>query len=107
MNKWELIAYASLASLFLRAAPVIVFRNLRIAENGATYKYLNYAAAAVMGGIIYSALYGNAPPPLDTASLSKLPFIVLSFVVAAVSRGIFKTLAVCLGGYALLLACVF
>ncbi|MFC5473393.1 AzlD domain-containing protein [Paraherbaspirillum soli] len=109
MNKWELILIASAISFVLRSLPAIVFRQLRIPENGDTYKFLNYAALSIMGGIIYSALYGDRfyhqwAGHFETPQLLKLALVPIAFVLAARTRGIFKTLAICVGGYAIVLA---
>lgn len=102
MNNWTLIFVASIASYVLRAIPVLIFHKLPIAADGLIYRFLNYAAFGVMGGIIYSALlgeawYSNWPGHFeDHATVLKLATFCLAVLIAARFRGVFKTLFVCL-----------
>jgi branched-subunit amino acid transport protein len=105
MNNWTLIAVAALASYSLRALPIVVFRRFRIAPEGDAYKFLSYAAFSVMGGIIYSALFGAAHYDqwlghfTQPDALLKLSSVVLAAVLAAWLRGVFKVLIICIAYY--------
>lgn len=103
MNNWTLIFVASLASYALRAIPILVFHKLQIASDSLVYRFLNYAAFGVMGGIIYSALLGEhyyndwAGHFTQQTALLKLATLCLAVFIAARFRGVFKTLFICLG----------
>ncbi|WP_277963253.1 AzlD domain-containing protein [Pseudomonas sp. RIT-To-2] len=103
MNNWTLILVASVASYALRAMPILIFHKLPIAADGLMYRFLNYAAFGVMGGIIYSALLGDtyydhwAGHFQSPDSLLKLSTLCLAVIIAARWRGVFKTLFICLG----------
>ncbi|KPA92834.1 MULTISPECIES: AzlD domain-containing protein [Pseudomonas] len=103
MNNWTLILVASLASYVLRALPILVFHKLPIASDGLIYRFLNYAAFGVMGGIIYSALLGERYYDdwlghfENPTALLKLATLCLAVFLAARFRGVFKTLFICLG----------
>lgn len=103
MNNWTIILIASVGSYALRALPILVFHKLQIASDGLIYRFLNYAAFGVMGGIIYSALlgetyYSNLMGHFSNHTvLLKLATLCLAVFIAARFRGVFKTLFICLG----------
>lgn len=105
MNNWTLIFVASASSYALRTIPILIFHKLQVPSDGLIYRFLNYAAFGVMGGIIYSALlgetyYNNWVGHFETPSaLLKLATLCLAVFIAARFRGVFKTLLICLGFY--------
>lgn len=106
MDKWIIIVIASLVSLFLRSFPFIVFRKYSVPPNSKVSEFLGYSANAVIGGIIYSALYGsgfyhNLSGHFNLDQFVKFLVVVIAFFVAMRTKAIFKTLAVCISIYAL------
>lgn len=105
MNNWTLILIASASSYALRAIPILVFHKFQVAADGLIYRFLNYAAFGVMGGIIYSALLGEtyyadwAAHFQNPSALLKLSTLALAVFIAARFRGVFKTLFICLAYY--------
>ncbi|KTB88183.1 AzlD domain-containing protein [Pseudomonas syringae] len=103
MNTWTIILIASVASYALRALPILVFHRFQIASDGLIYRFLNYAAFGVMGGIIYSALLGETYYSnlmghfTHHTVVLKLATLCLAVFIAARFRGVFKTLFICLG----------
>lgn len=103
MSHWTLILVAALGSYCLRALPILFFHKFPITEQGLAYRFLSYSAFAVMGGIIYSALLGDAyyddwQGHFDHASsLVRLATLMVAVIVAARWRGVFRTLFVSLG----------
>lgn len=105
MNKWEIIFIASAVTVALRTFPFIFFRLYSIPNNGKLAEFLSYSSNAVIGGIIYSALYGTAYyhdllGHFDYEQIIKFLIIVIAFFVAIRTKAIFKTLAICIAIYA-------
>ena len=102
MGKWQIILLAAGLSYVLRALPIVMFSKLTMHSDGLLYKYLNYAALSVMGGIIYSALFGSLDRQhfeaqlLESQNLLKLATVILAFVLTAWKRRVFVTLLCCL-----------
>lgn len=107
MNPWVQILVAAGVSNLLRALPAAALRKLVIKEDGMLGEFLQYAAYGVMGGIIYSTLYGKEliahPQALFTApQLLKFVIVVATLVLTAVTRSIATALLTCLAAYAAL-----
>jgi len=111
MSNWELILVSGGVSYLLRALPFLIFRKIDLSEGSDLSKFLNYAAYSVMGGIVYSALYGERfyedwTGHLGSGEALKLLAVSMAFLIAVWSRSIIKTLLICLSGYALLLSTI-
>ncbi|KAB0501218.1 AzlD domain-containing protein [Pseudomonas moorei] len=108
MSNWSLILIAASVSYGLRFLPVLIFRRFKVSGEGSVYVFLNYAACAVTGGIIYSIAFGDVLfedwlKHFEMAQLIKLMVIGLSFFVAAYTRSVIKSLLCCAVVYAVLL----
>lgn len=104
MNYWKIIFIASAVSIALRSLPFIFFKIYKIPANGKLSEFLGYSANAVIGGIIYTALYGNLfyqnlLEHFNYDQIIKLLIVIIAFFVAIKTKAIFKTLAVCLSIY--------
>lgn len=112
MSTWTIILIASLASYALRALPIVYFHHIPMATDGVLYRFLNYAAFAVMGGIIYSALLGTtyydnwAGHFTDLGAACRLATLALAVVSAALFKGVFKTLFICLTFFIVLISVI-
>ncbi|KQQ60311.1 hypothetical protein ASF84_06345 [Pseudomonas sp. Leaf127] len=110
MSHWTLILIAALGSYALRALPILFFHRFPLTEQSLAWRFLSYAAFAVMGGIIYSALLGDAwysdwQGHFDDAStLIRLATLAVAVIVAARYRGVFRTLFVSLTFFMLITA---
>lgn len=108
MNKWEIIFIASVVTVALRTFPFIFFRLYSIPNNGKLVEFLGYSSNAVIGGIIYSALYGTVYyndllGHFNGGQIAKFLIIVIAFFVAIKTKAIFKTLLICTSIYAVFL----
>lgn len=108
MNKWQPILLCAGISYFLRAAPLLILRRMPLAEGSRVTRFFNYASYSVMGGIIYSALYGerfyhNLVGLFTPEQLAKFVALGVAFVSSILTRSILKSLFVCLLSYALVL----
>lgn len=108
MSNWEVIFISALVSIILRSLPFIFFKIYKIPTNGKLAEFLGYSANAVIGGIIYTALFSNLfyhalLEHFNYDQIIKLIVIVIAFFVAIKTKAIFKTLAVCLSVYTLFL----
>ncbi|MCU1717139.1 AzlD domain-containing protein [Pseudomonas sp. 5P_3.1_Bac2] len=102
MTNWQIIVVAGATSYLIRSLPIVLFNKLPMAPDGLVYRYLNYAALSVMGGIIYTALYGQALNELTLFSphnLLRLATVILAVVLTAWKRKVFLTLVCCLAFY--------
>ncbi len=107
MNKWDLIFVGASVSYALRALPFLILRRIAFEEGGSLSRFLNYAAYSVMGGIIYSALYGERfyrelEGHLGQVELLKFMAVAIAFVVAVSTRNLIKALLISLSSYAFL-----
>lgn len=101
MNGWVLIATAAIATYALRALPLLVFRRLKLRGDGRVVRFLNYAAAGVMGGIIYGALFSGHDAADPATALTgpmvalKLAVVLLSATLALWRRNVMAPLLAC------------
>ena len=98
MNGWILIGTAAAASYLLRAVPLLIFRRLALAPHSPVVRFLQHAASAVMGSVIYLALFGDssfqAPWTLiqSPGALLKLSVVLLAAGLALWRRSVFMPL---------------
>jgi len=102
MNGWALIATAAVASYVLRILPLLLFRRLQLRADSRTVRFLSHAAAGVMGGIIYAALFsghlhGEQGDDTLTAPMValRLAVVVLAATFALWRREVFTPLLAC------------
>ena len=108
MNKWHLILVAAAVSYLLRALPFLILRRFALEEGGNLSKFLGYAAYSVMGGVIYSTLYGekfyrDLGGHFGQTELLKFMAVAVAFFVAVVTRNLIKALLISVASYALFL----
>lgn len=99
MSIWEIILIASVISILLRSIPFVLFNFYKIPDSGKLAEFLGYSANAVIGGIIYSALYGsdfynNLSGHFNFDQLLKLSVLIVAVIVAIKTKAIFKTLVI-------------
>lgn len=110
MTNWQIIVLAGAASYLIRSVPIVLFNQRPLSSDGLLYKYLNYAALSVMGGIIYTALYGQAASStgsigqllwqaVEPHNLIKLATVILALLLTAWQRKVFVSLLSCMGFY--------
>ncbi len=104
MNKLELICIGGAISYSLRVFPMLALRWVVFSENSKLSRFLNYAAYSVMGGIIYSATYGerffyNIEGHFIESEILKFLAVGSAFIIGLYTRSIIKTLLICLLGY--------
>jgi branched-subunit amino acid transport protein len=110
MTNWQIIVLAGAASYLIRSVPIVLFNKRPMSSDGLLYKYLNYAALSVMGGIIYTALYGQAAHSsanitqlfaqlVEPHNLLKLATVLLALLLTAWKRKVFVSLLSCMGFY--------
>lgn len=92
-SAWQMIALAGAASYALRATPLLMFRKLSLHPEGWLARFLGHAAAAVMGSIIYTALFGDQCL-VDLSTHLRDPTAVLKLAAVCVAA----LLALCLRG---------
>lgn len=98
MRIWLLILIASTVSWLLRALPLILLRNVDLDPHRPMVRFFNYAAAAVMGGIIYSAMFGDAyynnlPGHfIDHSAIQRVLSVAAGVVVVVRYRSVFRAL---------------
>lgn len=108
MNPWLLILAGAGLTYLLRLLPLLLLRTASVHPDQPLARFFDSAASAVMGGVIYSALFGTScylDPSAhlsDPAALARLATIAVTVVVAVLTRGVFLTLMVCLCVYAAL-----
>lgn len=106
MNGWILIGTAAGASYLMRSVPLLIFRRLALRPDSPAVRLLQHAASAVMGSVIYLALFGESfaegPLALFHApdALVKLAVVVLAGAVAWWRRSVFIPLLAGVASYA-------
>lgn len=107
MSKWQLILVGAGMTYVLRALPLLLLRRMDILENGKFSRFLNYAASSVMGGIIYSAMYGekyyqDLLGHFAPGELLKFFAVVLAFVIGISTHSVLKSLLFSISTYTVL-----
>ena len=107
MSPWEIVIVAGLVSYGLRILPILAMRGFSIDAESRVGRFLNYAAASVMGGIVYSALfqhrfYDDLLAHLQGTQLLAIATVSVTLAVSIATRSVLKTLTGCLAAYALL-----
>jgi branched-subunit amino acid transport protein len=107
MSPWEIVIVAGAISYGLRVLPILAMRSFSIDAEGRLGRFLNYAAASVMGGIVYSALfqhrfYEDLLAHFQGPQLLAIATVAMTLVVSIATRSVLKTLTGCLAAYALL-----
>lgn len=106
MNGWLLIGTAAAASYLMRSLPLVVFRRLTLSSESPVVRLLQHAASAVMGSVIYLALFGESffTRPVahlhDADALLKLAIVILAGGLASWLRSVFRPLMACTALYA-------
>ncbi|MEN5428015.1 AzlD domain-containing protein [Stenotrophomonas pennii] len=106
MNGWILIGTAAGASYLMRSIPLLIFRRLALAPDSPVVRFLQHAASAVMGSVIYLALFGESfaegPLALFHApdALVKLAVVLLAGAVARWRGSVFIPLLAGIAFYA-------
>lgn len=112
MTVWVAIFTAGLTSYALRCVPIVLvrrhlFQRQTDAKSNETnmIRFLDLAAAAVIGSIIWSSAYngssGQAPYPFET--IAKPLALAASFMVTRRLKNITLSFSIVLLGYALIL----
>lgn len=107
MKPWQVILIAGAVSYALRAAPLLVFRRITMRDNSDVARFFAYAAYAVMGALIYQAMYGEKFLHDDllghfaVGELLKLAITILGFIIAVRVKSMLVVLAITLPIYAL------
>lgn len=107
MSPWEIVIIAGAVSYGLRVLPILAMRGFSIDANSRIGRFLNYAAASVMGGIVYTALfqhryYQDLAAHFQGPQLLALATVAVTLAVSIATRSVLKTLSSCLAAYALL-----
>lgn len=105
MKPWEVILIAGVVSYALRASPLLVFRRITMRDNSDIARFFVYAAYAVMGALIYQAMYGekflhDLLGHFALGELLKLAITVLGFIIAVRIKNMLVVLAITLPIYA-------
>ena len=106
MNGWILIGTAAAASYVMRSVPLLIFRRLTLRPDSPVLRFLQYAASAVMGSVIYLGLFGESffADPMahfhHPNALLKLAIVALAGCVALWFRSVFIPLLACTALYA-------
>lgn len=95
---WAVIVAGSAITYLLRAAPFVLFRVDASAESSPWFRFLDYAAFAILGGIIGNSLF----EPLDGAPLDGFATVqnLIGAIAAASTFALFVRInrpLVCLG----------
>lgn len=88
MNGWALIVTAAVASYGLRILPLLVFRRLQLRADSTVVRFLSHAAAGVMGGIIYAALFSGHLPGNPYEASPASPMVALRLGVVALAAAL-------------------
>ncbi|MDR5836656.1 AzlD domain-containing protein [Caballeronia sp. LZ034LL] len=106
MNKWQILIWAGLFSYTLRAFPVLVMQRIRFSGDSQVFRFLNYSVYGVIGGIIYSSLFGarqyeNLAGHFDADGLTKIAVVIAAVVISSKTKSLLITLSFCLTAYAI------
>lgn len=106
MADYLIILTAAVTSYLLKLIPVIIFKRAELPDNSSVLKFFNYAAYAVIGGIIYITALGgmnrSGALVFNAVNVFKLIIIFTAFFITCRSKNILINFCVCLLIYAVL-----